>query len=612
MEIQSSTQGFSFDTLGSAGGQSGTKDDMFAQMIARMMDTSSAKRQENTQQADSRRAARSASQDDQDARAADKSRAAKTSAEKTAADKAEAGKANAERANAERAADKADARTRLTGRSDAIPAQPADTPAPAPRTAETERPVPARTDAGKPAPDKPAAKPATKADSGKPADKPSTGEDAAAPKAAAPTDETSPDDTAADPALDGEILTGAAADDDASKTVVIEAQVTIVETTVEVITPTQHFAMTMAQGTGTLSVSADDGGQATDADAMTAKAADPAAAQTAAAGTLPAGARPMAAPLDGKAPHLPADAKPQDAAAKTDAPSPDTPGLIPADALPTDDSVELPESIAGLFQNAGQGSGALKDAAAKGQGGASGNPHGQQPQQQPFADPAALNPQGTATAQATASATRTAFEAVAATVGADTAQPLAATRDAAAADPTQAVMAPIDGVKTTAAAEGIRPAAAMHPSRGTAAMPQGVPDQISVNIQKAVKDGKDHFSIRLNPEDLGRIDIRLEIAQDGRLQANISVEKAQTLELLQRDQRSLESALNGAGLKADSDSLNFSLHSDGKPFADENNPQDGGRRGRGRGSADPDEQAEQDAAIIHTLTLGPGRFDVRV
>lgn len=599
MEIQSSTQGFSLDTFGSAGSQSGAKDDMFAQMIGRMMDASSAKRQENTQQADSRRAARSASQDDQAARAAEKNRTAKAAADKAAADRAAADRADADRADA----DRTDARTRLTAQTG--PARPMAADVPAPRTTETERPVPARTDAGKPAADKTAAKPATKADSGTPADKPNADGSKAAD--AAPTDGKIPDATAAAPDADADAdaQTDAAAATDDDDTVVIEAQVTIVETTVEVITPTQHLAMTLTQGAGTLSATADEG-QAPDADAMAAKATEAMAGTQGTTGpTLPAGARPLPGPLDGKAPHLPADGKPEEV--KADAA---TPGALPADALPTDDTVELPESIAGLFQNAGQG-GAVKDAAAKGQGGAGGNPQGQQPQQQPFADPSALNAQTTAT-QTAAASTKTAFETVAAAAAADTAQPLAATHETAAADPAQAVMAPIDGVKT-AVAEGSRATTVMHPSRGTAAMPQGVPDQISVNIQKAVKDGKDHFSIRLNPEDLGRIDIRLEIAQDGRLQANISVEKAQTLELLQRDQRSLESALNSTGLKADSDSLNFSLHSDGQAFAGENNAQDGnGRRGRGRGTMDADEQAEQDAAIIHTLTLGPGRFDVRV
>lgn len=597
MEIQSPALGFSLDTFGTAGSQSGAKDDMFAQMIARMMDTSSARRQENANAG--RSAPRTAAQDDPAARAADKARDAKAAADKAAADKAAAEKADASRA---------DARTRLTTRTEApLPQPAADT---APRPAGTEQAA-SKTDAGKPAADTPAAKPATKADSGTTASKPSrkgeeTSPDHAPPPAGGRADEAA--DKTAVPVLEGEILPEEATADDASqdgpRTVVIEAEITIVETTVEVITAAQTLAVTMTQGNASLSVAAE--GQEGDAAAEGADA-------TAAVKADGAAARPAAAPLpghpDGKAPAMPADARP-DTAGKADAPPPETPGLLNAAALPTDESAELPESIAGLFQNAGA-SAAAREAAAKGQGAGS-NPQQQGQQQQPFfADPAAQAARNAATAPA-AAASRTAFEAVAAATGLDMAQPTAAAQGIAGTDPLQTAMAPIDGMKGVAGADGVRGTPVLHPSRGLAHTPQGVPDQITVNIQRAVKDGKDHFSIRLNPEDLGRIDIRLEIAQDGRLQATIAVEKAQTLELLQRDQRSLENALNNAGLKADSDSLNFSLHGDGKPFAGENGQDGSNRRGRGRADVDPDEQAEQDAALIHTMTLGPGRYDVRV
>lgn len=608
MEIQSPALGYSLDTFGTAGSQTGAKDDMFSQMIARMMDTSSAKRQESTERADSRRAAaRSASQDDQASRAAEKARAAKEAGDKAAADRSES----------QRAAEKTDARARLAAPANpALPQPVADT---APRTADTDRP--ARPDADRPAAAKPADKTETKADSGrpaaktadKPANKPDGKPDAKAQDATVADDATEDTADAAAPALDGEVLTDDPSADDGSKTVVIEAQITIVETTIEVITPAQHFAVTLTQGTGNLSVSTDtDGSDAIGTATDGVEPAALAAAQAAAGQQADAGQHPTAAPgpqnvpTDPKALHPQGEAKPD---ATPDAVAPDTAGALNADALPTDESVQLPESFADLFQNAGQ-NGGTKEAAAKGQNGGNA-PHGQQQQQQPSADPTALNTQATGTT--TTTATKTAFEAMAAALGTDIAQPVGATSETTSTDPTQTVMAPIDGVKTTVAADGTRATATMHPSRGTAAMPQGVPDQITVNIQKAVKDGKDHFSIRLNPEDLGRIDIRLEIAQDGRLQANISVEKAQTLELLQRDQRSLENALNSAGVKADSGSLNFSLHSDGQPFAGENSGQGAfNRRGRGSGAVDPDEQAEQDAAIIHTLTLGPGRYDVRV
>jgi flagellar hook-length control protein FliK len=63
----------------------------------------------------------------------------------------------------------------------------------------------------------------------------------------------------------------------------------------------------------------------------------------------------------------------------------------------------------------------------------------------------------------------------------------------------------------------------------------------------------------LYPADLGRVEVRLEWADDGALRAVISAERSETLDLLQRDSRALDRALQDAGLKTDSGSLSFDL-----------------------------------------------------
>lgn len=80
--------------------------------------------------------------------------------------------------------------------------------------------------------------------------------------------------------------------------------------------------------------------------------------------------------------------------------------------------------------------------------------------------------------------------------------------------------------------------------------------QMARNLQK----GTNRFDIRLDPPEMGRIDVRMEVHRDGTVSAHLTVEKAQTLDLLQRDARALQQALNDAGLQANADSLNFSLH----------------------------------------------------
>ena len=72
-------------------------------------------------------------------------------------------------------------------------------------------------------------------------------------------------------------------------------------------------------------------------------------------------------------------------------------------------------------------------------------------------------------------------------------------------------------------------------------------------------DGHNRFQIRLDPAELGRIDVRLDLDGNGGINAKLTVERAETLDLLQRDQRSLEKALAQAGLDSAKTSLEFSL-----------------------------------------------------
>ena len=98
------------------------------------------------------------------------------------------------------------------------------------------------------------------------------------------------------------------------------------------------------------------------------------------------------------------------------------------------------------------------------------------------------------------------------------------------------------------------------------AAPRAVTTQIAVQIQKAVGQGADQISIKLNPPELGRVDVKLEITSQGRVVAQISAEKPETLEMLQRDARGLQQALEDAGLKTDTGSLSFNLRGDGSVF----------------------------------------------
>jgi flagellar hook-length control protein FliK len=88
-------------------------------------------------------------------------------------------------------------------------------------------------------------------------------------------------------------------------------------------------------------------------------------------------------------------------------------------------------------------------------------------------------------------------------------------------------------------------------------------EQIAIQIQKGLGAGADKISIKLHPENLGRVEVKLEVTKDGHLAASISADKPHTLDLLKQDSRILERALQEAGLQTNSDSLSFSLSGNG-------------------------------------------------
>lgn len=82
---------------------------------------------------------------------------------------------------------------------------------------------------------------------------------------------------------------------------------------------------------------------------------------------------------------------------------------------------------------------------------------------------------------------------------------------------------------------------------------------LAIAVVDAVHDGEPSIRVALQPEQLGRVDVDLAIGEDGRLQASFTVERPETLQLLQRDQRLLGQALGDAGIMLSDGGLRFSL-----------------------------------------------------
>jgi flagellar hook-length control protein FliK len=126
--------------------------------------------------------------------------------------------------------------------------------------------------------------------------------------------------------------------------------------------------------------------------------------------------------------------------------------------------------------------------------------------------------------------------------------------------------------------------------------PREIVNQVTVQIDKAAKEGLDHISIQMRPESLGRIEVRLDLGQDGRVTAMITADRPETLDVLKRDAKGLEQALSDAGLKPDANSLNFSLRGE-QQNKNQNANQGQGRANDASGRGLAMDEAEPEIAI---------------
>ncbi|HEX8375138.1 MAG TPA: flagellar hook-length control protein FliK [Geminicoccaceae bacterium] len=106
-------------------------------------------------------------------------------------------------------------------------------------------------------------------------------------------------------------------------------------------------------------------------------------------------------------------------------------------------------------------------------------------------------------------------------------------------------------------------------------------------IVRAVERGHDALTIELEPADLGRVAVSLTIDGSGRLRADLAAERPETLQLLQRDAKSLEQALAGGGVQLADAGLSFSLRQDqrGGGGAEQQAPWSAARGGEGHPAA---------------------------
>jgi flagellar hook-length control protein FliK len=139
----------------------------------------------------------------------------------------------------------------------------------------------------------------------------------------------------------------------------------------------------------------------------------------------------------------------------------------------------------------------------------------------------------------------------------------------------------------------------------------------SASMAQRMQNGATKFEIRLDPAALGKVQVRLEVSADNRVEALVSTQRPEVLADLQRGADSLRRALNDAGFDLGSDGLNFSLdQGSGQPPA-EQEPRSGSLQAY---RDQPDEILEnRNALVLAQSERGYGltriftdRLDVRI
>lgn len=166
-----------------------------------------------------------------------------------------------------------------------------------------------------------------------------------------------------------------------------------------------------------------------------------------------------------------------------------------------------------------------------------------------------------------------------------------------AADPAAApdVAAQAQASQPAAASSVAQPARLAHAAYAAPVQQINIP-QVAFEVFRQFQAGNSRFQIRLDPPELGRIDVKLDLDKHGTINARMVVERLETLDLMQRDQRALQQALNQAGLDAGKTNLEFSLRQN--PFSHEQfagQGQQGGGYGSGSEAGMADDTTDTSA-----------------
>ena len=136
-------------------------------------------------------------------------------------------------------------------------------------------------------------------------------------------------------------------------------------------------------------------------------------------------------------------------------------------------------------------------------------------------------------------------------------------------------------------------------------------NSLAADIALRAAGGSSRFEIRLDPAELGRIDVRLDVDKHGNVTSHLTVERPATLDMLRNDAPRLQQALEDAGLKTGDSGLQFSLRD--QSSSGQNNDNGSGRNSQRVIITDEDTVPAQVAGRTYGRMLGSSSgVDIRI
>jgi flagellar hook-length control protein FliK len=129
---------------------------------------------------------------------------------------------------------------------------------------------------------------------------------------------------------------------------------------------------------------------------------------------------------------------------------------------------------------------------------------------------------------------------------------------------------------------------------------------VAREIVRRANGDNTRFELRLDPPELGKIQVQLDVSRDHKVTAVVSADNPQALSDLTRGARDLQQALQSAGLQLADDGLSFNLSNQNHGFSqpDQSNTNSGNPGGAQRGlTAENQSSADTSSARARPLSI---------